>query len=230
MGKKLVPVLLFCLWFFIGLGSLVLGQGLKWSFATGGRVQSSPAIAADGTIYVGSDDSRIYALHPDGSLKWSYKTGRGIPCTPVVGPGGVVYVISDQLYALEADGKLKWSYPVNAEWDFFGSAGLGPDGTIYVGSSYESKLYALNPDGSLKWSRVIDGPITSSVAIGADGVLYFGSLSGTLYAVRSDGFLKWEYPVGTRILSPAIGTDGRLYVATDKLFAFRTVLCSGGVR
>ena len=222
MGKKLVPVLLFCLWFFIGLGSLVLGQGLKWSFATGGRVQSSPAIAADGTIYVGSDDSRIYALHPDGSLKWSYKTGRGIPCTPVVGPGGVVYVISDQLYALEADGKLKWSYPVNAEWDFFGSAGLGPDGTIYVGSSYESKLYALNPDGSLKWSRVIDGPITSSVAIGADGVLYFGSLSGTLYAVRSDGFLKWEYPVGTRILSPAIGTDGRLYVATDKLFAFRT--------
>ncbi len=96
MGKKLAPVLLFCLWFFIGLVSVLPGQSLKWSFSTGGVVHSSPAIALDRTIYVGSDDGRLYALNPDGSLKWSYKTGQAIRYTPVVGAGGVVYVGSDK--------------------------------------------------------------------------------------------------------------------------------------
>jgi len=37
---------------------------LKWKFTTGviGQVNSSPAIAADGTIYFGSDDGNLYAV------------------------------------------------------------------------------------------------------------------------------------------------------------------------
>ena len=49
---------------------------LKWEYATGRWNRSSPAIGADGTIYVGSDDDNLYALNPaDGSLKWKYATG-----------------------------------------------------------------------------------------------------------------------------------------------------------
>ena len=48
---------------------------LKWSYTTGLNVESSPAIGADGTIYVGSYDNKIYAINPDGTLKWSYTTG-----------------------------------------------------------------------------------------------------------------------------------------------------------
>jgi len=35
-----------------------------WEFETGflGAVRSSPAIGADGTVYVGSDDNKLYAL------------------------------------------------------------------------------------------------------------------------------------------------------------------------
>jgi outer membrane protein assembly factor BamB len=33
-----------------------------WSFITNGSSNSSPAIGADGTIYVGSDDGRVYAI------------------------------------------------------------------------------------------------------------------------------------------------------------------------
>ena len=36
---------------------------LKWSFTTGDYVISSPAIGADGTVYVGSYDGRLYAIH-----------------------------------------------------------------------------------------------------------------------------------------------------------------------
>ena len=36
----------------------------KWEFATGGWLESSPAIGADGTIYIGSDDKKLYAIGP----------------------------------------------------------------------------------------------------------------------------------------------------------------------
>ena len=33
-----------------------------WVFETGGWVTSSPAIGSDGTVYVGSDDKKLYAI------------------------------------------------------------------------------------------------------------------------------------------------------------------------
>ena len=44
-------------------------------------IVSSPAIGADGTIYVGSWDDNLYALTDNGtsgSLKWKYATGDAI--------------------------------------------------------------------------------------------------------------------------------------------------------
>ena len=40
----------------------------QWSYDTGGQVLSSPAIAEDGTIYIGSDANHLYAFNPDGSV------------------------------------------------------------------------------------------------------------------------------------------------------------------
>ena len=51
---------------------------LKWSYTTGNAVRSSPAIAADGTIYVGSNDRNLYAINPNGSLKWAYAVGNSL--------------------------------------------------------------------------------------------------------------------------------------------------------
>ena len=35
----------------------------KWAFNAGSKVDSSPAIGADGTIYFGADDGYVYAVH-----------------------------------------------------------------------------------------------------------------------------------------------------------------------
>ena len=49
-----------------------------WVFATGGAVRSSPAIGADGTVYVGSDDRKLYAVNGEtGDKKWEFRTGAG---------------------------------------------------------------------------------------------------------------------------------------------------------
>jgi hypothetical protein len=43
-----------------------------WSYTTGNAIYSSPAIGADGTLYVGSTDGNLYAINSNGSLRWSY--------------------------------------------------------------------------------------------------------------------------------------------------------------
>jgi len=50
---------------------------LHWAFTSAGDTEvSSPAIGADGTIYIGSDeDFGLYAVNHDGSQKWAFPTG-----------------------------------------------------------------------------------------------------------------------------------------------------------
>ena len=38
---------------------------LKWAFTTGSTVRSSPALGLAGTVYVGSDDHKLYAVYGD---------------------------------------------------------------------------------------------------------------------------------------------------------------------
>ncbi len=71
---------------------------LKWDFAAGGGVTSSPVVA-HGLVYATSWDGFLYALHPDtGALVWSFDTaagGIGVQATPLITPSGTV-CIGDQ--------------------------------------------------------------------------------------------------------------------------------------
>ena len=104
---------------------------LKWSYQTGGEVYSSPAIGADGTVYVGSCDGKVYALNPDGSLKWSYTTGDSVYSSPAIGADGTVYVGSGdgKVYAFNKTG------PVTSAWpDFRIRIGFTTAQSPYVGA------------------------------------------------------------------------------------------------
>ena len=69
------------------------GGALAWSYKTGFDIVSSPAIVADGRIYVGSADARIYAFTPGGTLAWSYYTvNYYIVSSPAIGSDGRVYI------------------------------------------------------------------------------------------------------------------------------------------
>jgi hypothetical protein len=106
----------------------------KWSFPTGANVYSSPAIGADGTIYVGSYDNKLYAINSDGTEKWSFTTEGDVRSSPAIGADGTIYVGSydNKLYAINPDGSEKWSFTTGG--DVFSSPAIGgADGTIYVG-------------------------------------------------------------------------------------------------
>ena len=180
--------------------------GTKWKFGTGDYVDSSPAIGVDGTVYVGSHDHYLYAIHPDGSLKWKYETGGIVNSSPAIGSDGTVYVTSGDhyLYAIHSEGSLKWKYEYEMEewWRPvpYSSPAIGPDGTVYVGSG-DGHLYAIHPDGLLKWKYEAFDAIWSCPGIGPDGTIYVGSadFSYYFYAIHPDGSLKWKYLVGTNL-------------------------------
>ena len=190
---------------------------LKWSYATGSWISSSPAIASDGTVYVARSDSKLYAINPNGTLKWSYATGGYILASPAIASDGTVYVGSydSKLYAINPNGTLKWFYETGGYTN--SSPAIASDGTVYVARS-DGKLYAINPNGTLKWSYdtkdFIYG-LDHAPAIRADGTIYMGTNRG-LYAINPNGIFKWFYETGGyNDSSPAIASDGTIYFGNE---------------
>src|SRR5580692_8780642 len=116
---------------------------LKWSYKTGNSVQTSPAVA-NGVVYVGSDDSKVYALNAStGTKLWgNYATGSAVYSSPAVA-NGVVYVGSDDnnVYALNAStGDKLWSYYTGSGKALDSSPAVA-NGMVYIGS-WQSTVYA----------------------------------------------------------------------------------------
>ena len=167
----------------------------------------SPAIGQDGTIYLGTDQSKIHAVNPEGDIDWTYDTSStGYTCnirsSPAVGPDGTIYFGTSQgsssprFYALNQDGTLKWYFapddlpntlPIE-NGDFYSSPALAEDGTVYVGHEL-GRVYALDPvDGSVKWKYDTYEAFTgASPALKSDGTLFIGRLYGNFYAIKTDG-------------------------------------------
>ena len=85
----------------------------KWDYATGDIIRSTtPVIADDGAIYIGSDDGYVHGLNPDGTLRRTYGTAAGIYASPVIAAGRL-YVPSDdgKLYAFQIGANL-----ANSPW------------------------------------------------------------------------------------------------------------------
>lgn len=109
-------------------------------------------------------------------------------------------------------GTLKWAFETGD--DVVASPTVGPDGTIYIGST-DDKLYALAPNGTEKWSFQTGFDVWGSVAIGPDGTLYFGSGDGNIYALDQDGNQLWAFEMQDGTFStPTLGADGTIYVGS----------------
>ena len=110
-----------------------------WRFAARDHIYASPAIGADGTIYVGSADGTLYALNPDGTQQWAFDTLDPIRSSPAVDGDGNIYFggADGRLYAMHPDGTRWWSYDTTESDrnDLNGSPAIDPDGVIIGGEA-----------------------------------------------------------------------------------------------
>ena len=206
---------------------------LKWSYATGGEIYSSPALSVDGTLFIGVNDNvddevnsnRIVALNPDGSLKWESPMGDWADSTPAISTDGILYIgcWDGFLYAFDCEtGEEVWKFETFGVIE--GSPAIGKDGVIYFGNG-ENQLYAVNPDGTPAWVNGNAGEasplefsdwVDSSGTFDAQGNLWIADLFGNLSQVAPNKSVVWSVDLGAGIpTSPAIAEDGTVYIGDE---------------
>ena len=184
-------------------------------------IQSSAAIAPDGTVYIGLHSGTLFALRdPTGAgnqlaARWSFHPpgGSSWHSTPAVGRDGTVYVgfstksgkpeAEGTLYALQAptvgiEPVVRWSTDLGPGRET-SSPTIGADGTIYAMGG-EGRLSAISPDGSVKWTAQTGPTLKASPAVAPDGTVYVSSMNGKLYSIAPPadpngqrGTIRWTF-------------------------------------
>ncbi|MBI3943414.1 MAG: PQQ-like beta-propeller repeat protein [Chloroflexi bacterium] len=217
------------------LYALDAGSGApRWTFTTGGDITGSPALSPDGqVVYIGSWDKQLYAIRAADGITASvpYSTGNFIPASPVVASDGAIYVPDGGgiLHVLNIDLTVRGKFQTVSYMR--STPSLGAQGNVYVLASYSDETReALYAFGGV--TRTLDlgtslnyfgDEFSPSPAIGADGIVYIGSQSGSFYALNSDLTVRWQVPLDGGVeASPAIAADGTVYIITYEgtLYAF----------
>jgi outer membrane protein assembly factor BamB len=209
-----------------------------WIFP--GSSMTSPVLASDGTIYVGSG-TRLYALNPNGSVKFSYNTA-GAVTKPTIGGDGTIYIAASvpakfgYIYAIRPDGSLKPGWTLNPQVVI--SPVSPPYVTAPVMSADRSRVYVAARDGyiyafmatngSVSWQRQPGNAINSSVGVGPDGKVYTGTDDKKVYALNgTNGSIIWTSPfLASEVYasSPVVGPNGTLYIGNydNRLYAINS--------
>ena len=133
---------------------------------------------------------------PTSRVRWRFKADADyIYSRPAVAKNGTVYTIDvyGHLYALSSTGGLKWIFNVTGSG--FGNVSVGPDGTIYTGST--SAIFALRPNGTLRWkfnqnpgAFILLGP-----NVGPGGNIFAVGTQGLgVFSLTPQGKLRWSTP------------------------------------
>jgi len=220
------------------LYSFDLEGNLNWQTDVlgGGLNHSAPALDQNGNIYVATladflawYDWRLYSFNPDGSQRWMYESFNlepgGIQISPSIDEYGNIYVATcytsgwwSGIYSISEQGELNW----RRDTEILYSSPAIDDSAIYCVA--RQTVEARNNNGDLLWQFPVSSLISySSPAIGSNLTIYVGTDAGKVLALASEGTLKWQCDLHNGPLSsPAIGSDGGLYIASSTaLFAFK---------
>ena len=104
---------------------------------------------------------------------------------------------------------------------FLSSPAIGPAG-LYIGGM-DGKIYCLDlTSGASIWTIQTDSAVVSSPIISIDNTVYVSSTGGTVYALNGltgSGLWNYSYTSSSIKSSGALGADGTLYIASDKVYA-----------
>lgn len=194
-----------------------------------GNVSASPALAADGDIYVVREPGQLMAISPSGSVRWTFARPTHGKHPVAVAKDGTIYVPSNgnSLLAINANNTLKWEFLVERGFLASSAPVVGADGSVYCGFYHSGRsigrLYAIYVNGAEKWKYEV-GQRVNTPAIDGSGTIVFGVPVNQVYAMNADGTKKWQsqanwgafYTECYVFSAPAIGADGTIFVSSNR--------------
>jgi outer membrane protein assembly factor BamB len=195
----------------------------RWTFSTGAKVTSSPALAGD-RLFVGDYAGHVYALDAaTGRSIWTGSAGGKVYGTVAVA-GGRVFVpaVAPGLSAFDAGtGELLWRIPTAAY--LYSSPAAYGDRVFFA--TYSGTVSAASAEtGKLLWQADAGGAVSGAVQVVA-GVVYAGSFGDRItgWDWRS-GRERFRFPHGHYV--PLSGNGGRLLLhGFSRIYA--VVPCTG---
>jgi outer membrane protein assembly factor BamB len=112
-----------------------------WTPRTSDAGNAAPAVADDGTVYVGNSDG-LYSINgATGAVNWTFKSANVCSSPAIGGDGTVFFGASDgNLYAVHPDGTLR--FKVTTGGAVSSSPAIAQDGTLYA-TSDDGYLYSI---------------------------------------------------------------------------------------
>ncbi|MGX7675787.1 outer membrane protein assembly factor BamB family protein [Plantactinospora sp. DSM 117369] len=204
------------------IGARPAGRGLNECWRTRiGPVHGRPAFSPDGeTVYLPSDDHRLYALDPaTGRPRFSYDAGAPVLGSPLVttvaGRTLVVFAAGATRQAIDAQtGAVVWA--VTGQGMFAGRA--ASEGTrVYAGAG-DGNVYAHDAHtGTVLWSfstnarttaysRLIYGPWADTLEILPNGLVLVSTVADAFALDPATGEPRWSV-TGSYIYAPKLLLD-----------------------
>jgi outer membrane protein assembly factor BamB len=196
-----------------------------WRVRAKRKIFSSPAVAEDGTVYVGAQDNRLYGIRRTGTLRFAVDLGNDVDCAPAIDDDGTVFVGTDggAVVAVAGDsGKERWRTPVGGH--VRGGLTVTRSHDVVAGVYGPSpRVVTLRGDtGEMLWSFAVPGTgarefgVHGSPVEDADGNLYFGAQDDAVYALTANGELRWKIATGGDVDAPIVLlADGVVLAASD---------------
>lgn len=166
----------------------------RWSVALGDRAYATPLVHDDGTIYVGTDAKKLFALSPKGETLFRLETDGEADTGPTFDKdGAVVFAAGKNVYCARKSGELAWRFA--AKGKVFTAPAITDDGLVIVGSQ-DDHVYALAAGGVLAWTAELGADVDGGPVIGDDGSIYVGTDAADVVKLDARGHVVWRTGVG----------------------------------
>ncbi|MDQ6838194.1 MAG: PQQ-binding-like beta-propeller repeat protein, partial [Actinomycetota bacterium] len=215
------------------LDATAAGAQQLWRINVGTVSFGSPAIGADGTVYVTADRDLV-ALADGGNhatVKWRFAAGSDIEVSASVAPDGTIILGTNDAYeyGITPAGAVAWRYPRRVF--SYSTPAATADGLAYFGDNngYVDVVKA-------SAGTVVGRYDATSTAISSNGIgvwtaplvdnhhdVYFGTASGHIVGFSYNGARLFDHATGAIVASyPAMTADGTLIIGSDDgtLYAF----------
>lgn len=199
-------------------GAIVLAPRVAQVFDTGQSFVWSSAMAADGSVYLGTGhDGRIFRVGADGKGAFLYKASELDVTALAVGKDGALYAGTSpdgKVYRITSDGKAQVFFdpPEKYIW----SLAVLPDGALAVGTGESGKIYRVREAGQKPEAALLaqtNQTHVISLAVDMRGDIIAGTDPGGLVLrVGADGKLFALYDAPLReIHALAVAPDNTIY-------------------